>query len=102
MLTAGLVLAMLVEWVAVHRLGRWAYAERMPMVPGLGIGLVPIAQMIILPPIIFRMAAVIGSRHTIAFPVGPHKVPIYLYDLILAPSLSEVTLSLRRGGTEVT
>jgi hypothetical protein len=62
MLTAGLVLAMLVEWVAVYRLGRWAYAERMPIVPGFGIGLVPIAQMIILPPIISRIAAVIGSR----------------------------------------
>ena len=63
-ITTGVVLAVLVEWVAVHRLGRWAYAERMPMVPGFGIGLVPIAQMIILPPIIFRLAAVIGSRAT--------------------------------------
>ena len=62
MITAGLVLAVLVEWVAVHRLGRWVYAERMPMVPGLGIGVVPIAQMLILPAMIFRIAAVIGSR----------------------------------------
>jgi hypothetical protein len=62
MMTAGLLLAVLVEWVAVHRPGRWAYAERMPTIPGLGIGLVPIAQMLILPPMIFRIAAVIGSR----------------------------------------
>jgi hypothetical protein len=39
MVTAGLLLAVLVEWVAVHRLGRWAYAERMPTISGIGIGL---------------------------------------------------------------
>ena len=62
MITTGLVLAVLVELVAVHKLGRWAYAARMPMVPGLGIGLVPIAQMLILPPLIFRIATVIEAR----------------------------------------
>jgi hypothetical protein len=62
MITTGLVLAVLVEWVAVHKLGRWVYAERMPTVPGMGIGLVPIAQMLILPPLVFRIAAVIGLR----------------------------------------
>ena len=60
MITTGLVLAVLVEWVAVHKLGRWVYAERMPTVPRLGIGLVPVAQMLILPPLIFRVAAVMG------------------------------------------
>jgi hypothetical protein len=58
MITTGLVLAVLVELVAVHGLGRWVYAEEMPTVPGLGIGLVPIAQMLILPPLIFRIATV--------------------------------------------
>ena len=62
MITSGLVLAVLVEWVAVHGLGRWVYAEKMPTVPGLGIGLVPIAQMLILPPLIFRIATVIQAR----------------------------------------
>ena len=61
MIAAGLLLAVSVEWMAVHELGRWAYAERMPIVPGLGIGLVPIAQMLILPPVIFRISASIGS-----------------------------------------
>lgn len=56
MLTAGLIIAVLVEWVAVHILGRWEYSDKMPMVPMLGIGLVPIAQMLILPPLIFRIA----------------------------------------------
>ena len=62
MITTGLVLAVLVEWVAVHKLGRWVYAEKMPTVPGVGIGLVPIAQMLMLPPLIFRIAAVIEAR----------------------------------------
>ena len=62
MITTGLVLAVLVESVAVYGLERWVYAEKMPTVPGLGIGLVPIAQMLILPPLIFRITAVIEAR----------------------------------------
>jgi len=56
MLATGLVLAVLVESVALHLLGRWQYMERMPIVPMLGLGLVPIAQMLILPPLIFHIA----------------------------------------------
>jgi len=56
-LTAGFVLAVLVEWVAVRILNRWEYTENMPKLPGLDIGLVPIAQMLILPTLIFRIAA---------------------------------------------
>jgi hypothetical protein len=56
MLSAGLILAVLVESVAVHLLGRWQYTEKMPIVPMLGLVLVPIAQMLILPPLIFRIA----------------------------------------------
>jgi hypothetical protein len=33
MLFAGLILAVLVEWVGMHILGRWAYTEKMPTVP---------------------------------------------------------------------
>ncbi len=60
MLTAGLVLAVLVEWMAVHQLGRWQYSVRMPTV--LGIGVVPILQMLFLPPLIFRIVVVLGAR----------------------------------------
>ena len=60
MLTAGFILAVLVEAVAVHLLGRWEYSVRMPTV--LGIGVVPIAQMILLPPMVFRTVALLGSR----------------------------------------
>src|SRR5688572_18830134 len=46
MLSAGLVIGVVVEWAAVHVMGRWAYAARMPMVPILDIGLAPVAQML--------------------------------------------------------
>jgi hypothetical protein len=55
-LTVGLLLAVLVEWIAVHVLNRWEYTENMPKLPALDIGLVPIAQMLVLPPLIFRIA----------------------------------------------
>lgn len=58
MLMVGLVLGVTVEWVAVHVLQRWAYTARMPRVPGLDVGLVPVAQMLVLPPLIFRLVAV--------------------------------------------
>jgi hypothetical protein len=53
MLASGLVLAVAIEWGAVHIVQRWAYGVRMPVVPGLNIGLVPILQMLILPPLVF-------------------------------------------------
>jgi hypothetical protein len=62
MLTAGLILAVLVEWVAVYRLERWKYTEIMPILPGLDIGLVPIAQMLVVPAVIFRTVAPLASE----------------------------------------
>lgn len=57
MLAAGLLLGLLVEWVAVHLLGRWEYGPAMPLIPELEVGLVPIAQMVTLPPLVFALAA---------------------------------------------
>ena len=62
MLMTGLVSAVVVEIVAVHILGRWQYGDRMPTLSGLAIGFVPIAQMLVLPPLIFFIAAKIDSR----------------------------------------
>ncbi len=56
-LASGLVIGVIVEWAAVHVMGRWAYAPRMPVIPIFNIGLAPIAQMLALPPLIFRAAA---------------------------------------------
>jgi hypothetical protein len=58
MLAAGLGAGVVVEWAAVHVMGRWAYAPRMPVIPILNIGITPITQMLALPPLIFRAAAI--------------------------------------------
>lgn len=57
MIASGLVIAVAIEWVAVHVLQRWTYAASMPVISGLNIGLIPILQMLILPPLIFYLAA---------------------------------------------
>jgi hypothetical protein len=57
MLSAGLVIAICIELVTVYALGRWEYTTQMPILPGLGVGLAPIAQMLVLPPVIFRVVA---------------------------------------------
>ena len=62
MIAAGAALATAVEWTAVHVLQRWTYAESMPRIPGLEIGLVPVLQMMLLPPLVFCIAAMVQSR----------------------------------------
>ena len=57
MLGAGLVIASAMEWVAVHVLHRWAYTDLMPVVPGLDIGVIPVLQMLVLPPLVFMAVA---------------------------------------------
>ena len=57
MLAAGLFIGISIELVALKMLGRWAYTVDMPLLPGLGVGLVPVLQMLLLPPVIFRIAA---------------------------------------------
>jgi hypothetical protein len=58
MLAAGLVIGVVVEWAAVHVMGQWTYAPRMPVIPIFNIGLAPVAQMLALPPLVFRAVAV--------------------------------------------
>lgn len=57
LLASGAALAVLIEWVAVDVLQRWAYADAMPRLPALDVGLVPVLQMMLLPPVVFRVAA---------------------------------------------
>jgi hypothetical protein len=40
------------ERLATGPLGRWAYADAMPVVPVLEVGLSPLVQWIVLPPLI--------------------------------------------------
>ena len=48
----GVIITTMMERLATGPLERWAYAERMPIVPLVDIGLVPVLQWIVLPPLI--------------------------------------------------
>ena len=62
MLATGLFIGFGIEWVALNLLNRWAYTISMPVVPGLNVGLVPILQMLVLPPLIFFLAGRWAAR----------------------------------------
>jgi hypothetical protein len=57
LLSCGAIVAVLVESVAVYVLRRWTYTDAMPVLPGTPVGVVPVLQMILLPPVVFRVAA---------------------------------------------
>lgn len=57
MLMTGFSIAVMVEWLGFYVLKRWGYTASMPLLPVLGIGVVPVLQMLILPPLIFRMTS---------------------------------------------
>ena len=52
MLAAGFLIAAAVEAAALS-LGYWGYKDSMPRLPALGLGLAPLAQMLVLPPLVF-------------------------------------------------
>ena len=62
MLAVGLAIGIGGEWIAVNVLRLWSYTPRMPLVPLLNIGLTPVVQMTLLPPVIFRVAAAWHNR----------------------------------------
>ena len=59
-ISLGLIIGILVEWLGVHMLDRWSYTDQMPLVPVLEIGVAPILQMLLLPPIIFAIVTKLG------------------------------------------
>ncbi|MEX2222877.1 MAG: hypothetical protein WEG40_13880 [Candidatus Rokuibacteriota bacterium] len=50
--TVGVLITVVIEWLATQVLGRWMYAETMPVIPLLRVGLSPLLQWIVLPPIV--------------------------------------------------
>lgn len=62
MLLSGVIFSISVEWVTVYLAHRWSYSERMPLVPGLEIGLTPFGQMLVLPPVIFSFVRLWQKR----------------------------------------
>ena len=45
------------EWLNVHIRRSWSYTAAMPVVPGLGIGLAPLLQWLVVPSLAFAMTA---------------------------------------------
>ena len=56
MAAVGFVIAVVVEWWGLHITQRWRYSGLMPLVPGTGMGVVPLLQMLVLPPAVFALA----------------------------------------------
>ena len=49
----GMSITVAIEWLATHGywIGKWSYLSRMPLVPGTGIGVAPLLQWVVLPPL---------------------------------------------------
>lgn len=57
----GAVIAVTIE-IAALKAGRWNYSSLMPVVPGIGVGIVPIVQLIVLPYLGYILAFRVLSR----------------------------------------
>ena len=58
----GVVLQVAIERIMVYRLGRWGYAPWQPVLPVLGVGILPGLQPIVLLPLVFWALAHAESR----------------------------------------
>ena len=48
----GIVVTIALEWWATGDSGRWTYAKTMPTIPGLGTGVLPLLQWLLIPPLV--------------------------------------------------
>lgn len=64
MLAVGFLIGVSVEWFGVHVVKRWSYKDQMPRLPGINLGLVPVLQMLFLPPLIFRTVRFMMEHHS--------------------------------------
>ena len=62
-IATGLLITVVFEWMATGMLDRWSYADTMPVVPGVGIGLTPFLQWLLLPPLVLWLTRnhILGS-----------------------------------------
>lgn len=58
-LGSGLLITIGLEIAATSYFGRWQYSELMPVLPILNVGLVPIVQWLVLPPVILCLSWVL-------------------------------------------
>lgn len=59
----GAVIAVAIEITAL-KAGRWNYSPLMPVIPGIGVGIVPVVQLIVLPYLGFVLAFRVLSKKT--------------------------------------
>lgn len=54
LLSICVCIAIAIEWLALrgHWLATWRYSATMPVIPGLNVGLVPVLQWVVLPPLV--------------------------------------------------
>jgi len=65
----AMVVQVMVEWIMVYRLGRWGYAPWQPLLPLLGVGVLPVVQpVVLLPPVFWALARTSGQD------AHPHEV----------------------------
>ncbi len=57
LLLSGAVIGAVVEWSTIYAAHWWDYSPQMPRVPGLNIGMAPLAQMLVLPPLVVSLLA---------------------------------------------
>ena len=55
----GVAITVVIEWLALNGgwLNGWTYSSLMPIIPGLGVGLVPVLQWMVLPPLVAALVA---------------------------------------------
>tara|TARA_R110002110_G_scaffold12718_3_gene60868 strand:+ start:27530 stop:28072 length:543 start_codon:yes stop_codon:yes gene_type:complete len=52
LVVTAMAITIFFEWLATGPLDRWEYADSMPIVPVIGVGLAPLLQWLVLPPLI--------------------------------------------------
>ena len=61
--TLGIMVAIAIE-TGARAMGRWSYTDRMPLIPVVHVGLVPVLQMLVLPPLVFAAASMAWLKAT--------------------------------------
>jgi len=56
MVGAGFLISVVIELNAVYRVGKWGYRASMPLLPPWEVGVLPVLQMLLLPPVIFLLS----------------------------------------------
>lgn len=64
MAVTGLVMIIPLEWILMYEVEWWSYTADTYLVPGLAVGVSPVVQMLLLPPLIFWIVVMWRKRLT--------------------------------------